>query len=106
MFGLFKRTDINIGIDEFKATAGAVLLDVRTRDEYRSGHVPGSQNVDVAHIEKAAALVGDKSTPVFVHCLSGARSGQAVNALKGMGYANVKNIGGISTYRGPVETGG
>lgn len=105
MFGFLKREDINKGIDEFKATAGAVLLDVRTKDEYRSGHVPGSKNIDVGEIERAASLVSDKATPLFVHCLSGARSGRAVSVLKSMGYISVKNIGGINAYRGPVERG-
>lgn len=105
MFGFFKREDINKGVEEFRATAGAVLLDVRTKDEYRGGHVPGSKNIDVAQIEKAASLVGNKSTPLFVVCLSGARSSRAVSALKNMGYTNVKNIGGLSAYTGPMEKG-
>ena len=105
MFGLFKREDINVGVDESKTTSGAMLLDVRTKDEYRNGHVPGSKNIDVGEIEKASSLIGDKATPLFVYCLSGARSGRAVSALKGMGYTNVKNIGGINSYNGPVEKG-
>lgn len=105
MFGFLKREDINKGVDEFKATAGAVLLDVRSKDEYRSGHVPGSKNIDVGEIGKATSVVRDKTTPLFVHCLSGARSSRAVSALKSMGYTNVKNIGGINSYTGPVERG-
>lgn len=105
MFGFFKREDINVGVDESKTTSGAMLLDVRTKDEYRNGHVPGSKNIDVGEIEKASSLIGDKATPLFVYCLSGARSGRAVSALKGMGYTNVKNIGGINSYNGPVEKG-
>ena len=105
MFGFSKKEDINKGIDEFKATSGAVLLDVRTKEEYLSGHVPGSTNIDVAEIEKVVSLVGDKATPLFVHCLSGARSNRAVSALKSMGYTRVKNIGGISSYSGRVEKG-
>ena len=46
--------------------------------------------------------VKDKSTPLYVHCLSGGRSGQAVSYLKQIGYTNAKNIGGISSYRGKV----
>lgn len=105
MLNIFKREDINKGVAEFKATDGAILLDVRTRDEYRGGHVPGSKNIDVTQIEKATSLFSDKSTPLFVLCLSGARSGHAVTALKSMGYANVKNIGGIRSYIGPIAKG-
>lgn len=44
-----------------------------------------------------------KDTPLFVHCLSGGRSGRAVSFLKHEGYTNVKNIGGINGYTGKVE---
>ena len=103
MVEFLKREDINKGIEEFKSTEGAVLLDVRSKDEYQSGHVPGSKNIDVGEIASAASIIRDKATPLFVHCLSGARSGRAVNALKSIGYINVKNIGGINSYTGPVE---
>lgn len=80
MFGLFKRRNINKGVDEFKVTNGAVLLDVRTKEEYKDGHVPGSKNINVAEIEKISSLVDNRATPLFVHCLSGARSSRAVPA--------------------------
>lgn len=105
MFGFLKKEDINKGVDEFKSTNGAILLDVRTKDEYKSGHVPGSKNIDVAEIEKTSNFVSDKSTPLFVHCLSGARSSSAASTLKSMGYTSVKNIGGINSYTGPMEKG-
>ncbi len=43
-----------------------------------------------------------KGTQLLVHCLSGARSNQAVSFLKRSGYGSVKNIGGISGYTGKV----
>jgi phage shock protein E len=103
MFGFLNRMDINKGVEEFRVTDGAVLLDVRTKDEYQGGHVPGSRNIDVNQIEKVTALASGKATPLFVFCLSGARSGRAASALKSMGYTNVKNIGGINAYTGPLE---
>ena len=51
-----------------------------------------------------SAAAGGKDTPLFVYCHSGARSRQAVDALRRMGYLQVKNIGGISAYTGKVET--
>ncbi|MDL2318462.1 rhodanese-like domain-containing protein [Eubacteriales bacterium OttesenSCG-928-A19] len=105
MLGFFSKQDINKGVNEYNATNGAVLLDVRTRDEYRSGHVPGSMHIDVAEIHAAATAIPDKTTPLFVYCQSGSRSGMAVNALKKMGFTNVKNIGGIMSYSGSVEKG-
>ena len=102
-FDFLKGLDINQGVKEFSATDGAVLLDVRTPDEYRQGHIPGSKNVPLQSLDKVTGFVNNQDTPVFVYCHSGARSAQAVSVLEGMGYTNVKNIGGIAAYAGKVE---
>ena len=44
-FDFLKQANINQGIEEYKRTAGAVLLDVRTPQEYQEGHIPESKNV-------------------------------------------------------------
>ena len=44
-FDFFKQSNINQGIEEYKMTAGAVLLDVRTLQEYQEGHIPERKNV-------------------------------------------------------------
>ncbi len=102
-FDFLKGPDIGEGVREYNATPGAVLLDVRTPEEYREGHIPGSKNVPLQSIDKVAGMIDNKSTPIFVHCLSGARSRQAAAVLQQLGYTNVKNIGGISAYAGKVE---
>lgn len=103
LFDFWKMPDIGQGVEEFRAAPGALLLDVRSRQEFQEGHIPGSRNVPLSAIEEAAALTEDKETPLFVYCYSGARSGQAVQMLRRMGYANVKNIGGIAAWTGKVE---
>ena len=102
-FDFLKGPDINQGVKEYNATDGAVLLDVRTPDEYRQGHIPGSKNLPLQSIDKVERMIENKATPIFVHCLSGARSRQAAAVLQQMGYTNVKNIGGIASYTGKVE---
>ena len=102
-FDFLKGPDINQGVKEYNATDGAVLLDVRTPDEFRQGHIPGSKNVPLQSIDKVTVMINNKATPIFVHCLSGARSRQAAAILRQMGYTDVKNIGGISAYEGKVE---
>lgn len=103
MFHFFRNAaDINAGVAEYKATNGAVLLDVRTAEEYHNGHIDGSVNVPLDRISFIANTVRDKNTQLYVHCLSGGRSGQAVSYLKKIGYMNAKNIGGIAEYRGKV----
>ena len=102
-FDFLKGPDINQGVKEYSTTDDAVLLDVRTPDEYRQGHIPGSKNVPLQSIDKVTVMINNKAPPIFVHCLSGARSRQASAILQQMGYTNVKNIGGISAYAGKVE---
>ena len=102
-FDFLKGPDINQGVQEYGAVPGAVLLDVRTPQEYREGHIPGSVNAPLQALGGAGRAPAGKDVPLFVYCHSGARSRQAVSLLARMGYANVKNIGGIAAYRGKVE---
>ena len=103
IFEFFKQPDINQGVQEYKNAAGAVLLDVRTPQEYREGHIPGSQNVPLQQLDKVEEVTENKDTVLYVYCHSGARSRQAVSLLQAMGYTNVHNIGGIAAYSGKVE---
>ena len=103
IFDFFKQPDINQGVQEYKNAAGAVLLDVRTPQEYREGHIPGSQNVPLQQLDKVEEVTENKDTVLYVYCRSGARSRQAVSLLNHMGYTNVHNIGGIAAYSGKVE---
>ena len=102
-FDFLKQPDINQGIKQYKNTAGAILLDVRTPQEYAGGHIPESLNIPLQELHRAADVVNQKDTPLFVHCLSGGRSRQAEAVLKQIGYTNVTNIGGIADYNGKVE---
>ena len=104
LFSFFMGGDINEGVKEYTALSRAMLIDVREKEEYRSGHIPDAKNIPLSQIEKTPSIVTDKSMPLFVYCLSGARSGQAVGRLKRMGYTSVKNIGGIGSYRGKITS--
>lgn len=104
-FDFLKAPDIHLGVEQYKSTEGAVLLDVREADEYRQGHIPGSKNVPLSRIATVKCVAEDLHTPLFVYCLSGGRSRQATALLTSMGYTVVTNIGGIGAYRGKVEKG-
>jgi phage shock protein E len=74
----------------------SVWLDVRSAQEFGSGHVPVALNIphtDVA--EKAPALIPNKDTKVYVYCRSGRRADVALKALQAQGYTNVHNVGGL-----------
>lgn len=99
IFSFFKRPDINEGLEKFRQTKSAILIDVRTKEEYAERKIDGSINLPLQEIEKIAAVVPDKSSPIFLHCRSGKRSAAATNKLKAMGYTNAVNIGGIKDYK-------
>ena len=102
-FDFLKQPDVNQGVAVYNNTPGAVLLDVRTPQEYGEGHIPESINVPLQALDKVRSVVENKDTKLFVYCYSGARSSQAAAALGQMGYTNVRNIGGIAAYHGKVE---
>ena len=103
IFDFFKQPDINKGLKEYAEKENAVLLDVRTPQEYREGHIPGSKNVPLQTLDKVTSIAENKDTVLYVYCYSGARSRQATAMLQHMGYTNVQNIGGIAAYQGKVE---
>lgn len=76
--------------------AGALVIDVRSPEEFRRGKVPGAINLPLGEVqEKISQCVKDKQQPVLVHCLSGGRSAIAKHRLRRMGYANVFNLGSL-----------
>ncbi len=72
----------------------AVILDVRSKNEYASGHIKGSKNIPLNAISANLKVIGKKDRPVITCCASGMRSASARNILKNLGYTNVHNGGG------------
>lgn len=74
---------------------GAVVVDVRTPQEFAEGHVPGAINLPVEAVAQWADTL-PKDKPVYLYCRSGNRSRQAAEYLKRKGYTNLYNLeGGI-----------
>lgn len=101
IFNLFGSKVMDKGLEDFKAAKNAVLLDVRTKEEYDQFHVQGSVNIPLNNLESIKDVITDKDTQVFVHCQSGVRSARAAHRLKDLGYRYVRDIGGLNTYSGP-----
>ena len=73
---------------------GALVVDVRSAEEYRSRHLPGAVNIPLGEFQESLPRhVPDKNQAVLLHCRSGTRSGIAKRQLKSMGYQNVFNLG-------------
>jgi phage shock protein E len=83
---------------------GIILLDVRTKEEFDTGHIGGSVLIPVDKLEQEASVkLKDKEAPIFVYCRSGNRSVTAANILVKQGYKNVYNLGGIISWPYEVE---
>jgi Rhodanese-related sulfurtransferase len=82
---------------------GVVLLDVRTRAEYKKQHIPSSILIPWDAIEREAGRkIKDKNAAIIVYCASGSRSAKAARILSGLGYTNIYNLGGL--FKWPYET--
>ena len=91
--------------DQLKDDANAVILDVRTEDEFSEGVIPGAFNIDIykgqGFIYALEEL--DKSKNYYVYCRSGGRSGQACLIMSQLGFENTYNLlGGIMNWEGEV----
>ena len=94
-------------MDEAKAlmeeSEGYSLLDVRTKEEYESGYIPGAINIPLSDInENVVSSLPDKSQIILVYCRSGNRSRQASDKLSRLGYTNIIEIGGINSWKGEI----
>ena len=80
---------------ENKIKAGAKIIDVRTAEEFNEEHYPNALSIPVDQIRQRLAEIGEKSAPIVVYCVSGARSAFAARLLKSAGYTDVINAGGL-----------
>lgn len=99
-FKMFLRKDINDYLKEMPKDT--ILVDVRTKEEYDEGHIPGSINIELDEIEKIVDVIKDKKSHIYLYCRSGHRSGIALNKVKELGYNDLTNIGGIIHYTGEI----
>ena len=81
-----------------------IIVDVRTPEEFASGHIPGSINVpNEGILEKMPDELPDKNAEILVYCRSGRRSSDAAHKLIEMGYTGVYDFGGIIDWPYDVE---
>jgi rhodanese-related sulfurtransferase len=96
------RSDIDV--DQFAALVqkgGIDVLDVRTPEEFASGHVPGAKNLPIDDIDLVNPLLSshDKGKPLYVICAQGGRSSRASDQLASAGFQTVNVLGGTNAYR-------
>lgn len=99
-----KGQKTNIPVDEFEKaikTQKVQLLDVRTAEEYETGHLQQSLQANWNNKEEFIKRVSslDKNIPVYTYCLSGARSAAATDWLNANGYTAFNMQGGINKWK-------
>lgn len=92
--------------DQLENDQNAIVIDVRTDDEYNDGMIPGALNLDIykgqGFIYRLDEL--DKTKNFYVYCKAGSRSEQACSIMKQLGFDNTFNLqGGFMQWRGSVE---
>ena len=83
-----------------------IIIDVRTEDEFESGKIPGSLNIDIYKGQGFVYQVEelDKSKNFYVYCAAGVRSANACGVMQQLGFENVFNlVGGFSNWDGPTD---
>ena len=80
------------------------VIDVRTIEEWNTGHVEGAIHIPVDEIEnRITGAVADHHAHLALYCRSGIRAGLAARKLAELGYDNVENYGGLSEARKKLE---
>ncbi|MEG1256168.1 rhodanese-like domain-containing protein [Clostridium sp.] len=76
-----------------------IILDVRESYEYAAGHIKNSKNISLRAINQSITnVLKNKNATIYVYCQSGSRSSQGCKILAKLGYTNVYNLGGISSW--------
>ncbi len=102
MFSFLKKL-FGPGVD-FKALKdqGAIIIDVRSPQEFDGGHIQGSKNIPVNIIQRELSTIKKWGKPIITVCQSGARSGMAKSALKAAG-VEVYNGGSWFSLRSKIS---
>ena len=99
--GLFKKMiTVNEGINKCRNDKNAELVDIRPKDEYKKGHVPGSINIPLANIEMIQRRIPSKEKTLYIIGSYKALHRTAVKTLKKMGYQNVIESGYMEEHHG------
>ena len=85
------------------STQKAIVVDVRSLEEYNEGHIPNAISIPLETIEnEAETKLKNKDDLILVYCRSGRRSREAALRLIEKGYTNVIDFGGIQDWNGEV----
>lgn len=90
-----RDSDLNTATNLKDKIHSGLLIDVRTKEEFKEKHIKGAVNLDVNDLNKGELPKADKDKEIYLYCKSGNRARQAKIILEKAGYKNVKNLGGL-----------
>ena len=101
----YKQISTEEAVTMMSEEANYIILDVRTPEEYESGHIKDAINIPNEIIgSNEIAELPDKGQLIMIYCRSGNRSKQAAEKLVKLGYTNIVEFGGIDTWTGELVT--
>jgi len=102
----YRQITMSEAVEMMSWETNYIILDVRTLEEYRDGHIPGAINIPNEDIGTKEPLeLPDKDQLILVYCRSGNRSKQASRKLAELGYTNIVEFGGIFDWPGETVSG-
>ncbi|MDY4542819.1 MAG: rhodanese-like domain-containing protein [Candidatus Ventricola sp.] len=105
--GTYHQITAQEAAELMESETGYIVLDVRTPEEYAGRHIPGAINVPNETIGSTAPeQLPDREQLILIYCRSGNRSKQAADKLVALGYTNIVEFGGISSWSGETVSGG
>lgn len=96
IFGIGPKTDYALLVKK-----GAVILDVRSKNEYQGGHINGAINISLDALASNLSKL-KKDNPIITCCASGMRSASAKMILKSNGFTEVYNGGGWHSLKNKI----
>lgn len=101
MKSIFAKIALVFGLgstpSSYAATNNAIIVDVRTAQEFSEGHAKGAINIDVLQPDfKDRVSKLNKDNAVKVYCRSGNRSSKAAQIMKSNGFKDVENVGSLN----------
>ena len=100
----YEQISLNEAKQLMKDEEGYIILDVRTKEEFAEGHIPGAIYVPNETIsDEMPEELPEKDQLILIYCRSGNRSKQASKKLAELGYTNIKEFGGIIDWDGEIE---
>ena len=102
----YQSVSMEEGLKIMSESSDYILLDVRSLDEFASGHIPGAVLYPHDNISEQTCetILPNKEQRIFVYCRSGRRSKIAAQKLIDLKYANIIEIGGINDYNGERQS--